>query len=360
MGTSGQEISFSMQQLMPASSISAAPSDTALCDKEALARKAEELTTPEFIETRILPLIHLNPNGRGVNYNSTIIQNSGTGRLTLRYNFGPEHVLFGKLYSDSLGPRCYEVNCALWEAGFNATGYYRVPEPVGFLADHNLLLMSSVSGIPLGGVFDGHAAVDLVAGSREAARWLAALHRSSLKTGKPDTDWDSLKLFRMASRLIKAVAACPEKLDTVRELLDMLERRIAELPSDQRFVFTHGRYHHDHVFVDANATTVIDLDRCRPSDPAKDAAEFVRVLRLTAFKEGFDMGVAGEATTAFLSTYLAEFPDAATSLSCYWAVFVFHSLLGGLKKSNAKGKRSWEELMDFYMSEIKRALDFGR
>jgi hypothetical protein len=329
-------------------------------DTESLAKKAVEFTTSDFIETRILPLIHATSNGRGSTCHSAIVQNTGTGRLTLRYDFGNENVFFAKLYCDDLGPRCHEVNSALWNAGFNTSGRYRVPQPVGFLTDHNLLLMRCVPGTPLGAAFTGHAELDLVAGSREAAKWLAALHRCSLKTGMPDSDWDSLKLFRMASRLIKATAARPEKLDTISGLMGMLKKRIAELPANRRFVFTHGRYHHDHVFLSAGATAVIDLDRCRPSDPAKDAAEFVRVLRLTAFKKAFNMGYVEEATTAFLGAYLAEIPEAAASLGCYWATFVFHSLLGGLKKDRAKGIRSWEELMQFYVSEMLRALDFAQ
>ncbi len=342
MGTIGQEISV------------------ASSSSELLACKAAEFATREFIETRILPLIHVEPNGNGANYCWQIVQNTGTGRLTLRYDLGSDNVLFAKLYSDGLGPRCHEINCALWEAGFNATGQYRVPQPVGFLGDHNLLLMRCVPGTPLGAAFNGHASVDLIAGSRKAANWLAALHRSSLETGTPDSDWDSLKLFRLAGRLIKAVAARPESLERVRELMDLLEKRIAEIPASRRFVFSHGRYHHDHVFVSPDVIAVIDLDRCCPSDPAKDAAEFIRVLRLTAFKKGFDMNRVEEATTAFLSAYLAEVPEAAVSLGCYWAAFVFHSLLGGLKKSDPKGKRSWDELMEFYVSEMMRALNFAR
>jgi Phosphotransferase enzyme family len=328
--------------------------------KEALAQKAADFMTPEFIATRIIPAIHFKSNNGDTKCRSQIVQNTGTGRLTLRYDFGSENVFFAKLYIDDLGPRCHEITCALWTEGFNAAAPYRVPEPIGFLADCNLLLMRCVPGTPLSSVFDGNASVDLIAGSRQAARWLASLHRSTLKTGAPDADWESLKLFRMAGRLVKAAAAAPEKLDMLRELLNRLEQRIAELPNTRQFVFTHGRYHHDHVFLSGDVTAVIDLDRCRPSDPAKDAAEFIRVLRLTAFKKGFDMNVAENAMTIFLATYLAEVPEAAASLGCYWGAFVFHSLLGGLKKGCAKGKRSWEELMIFYVGEINRALDFAR
>jgi hypothetical protein len=355
MGTAGQEHLSSMQPPIAASSMSD-PSSA----KQALALKAKELTTVEFIESRICPLLEPVFGGSASDCDAKIIQNTGTGRLTLRYVFDPETVVFAKLYDDELGAHCYEVNRELWNNGFNQSGRYRVPQPLGFLPDHVLLLMRAVRGTPLGAAFDGDSSVDLVSGSYEAAEWLAALHLSTLRVGTPDSDWDSLKLFRMVGRVIKGVAGRPEKLDMVRELMEMLELRLTKLTADRYSVFTHGRYHHDHVFLSPEATSVIDLDRCRPSDTAKDAAEFVRVLRLTAFKEGFDMKIAERATSAFLTAYLAKVPRAADSIGCYWATFIFHSLLGGLKKSRNKGKKSWDQLEEFYVREIKRALEFGR
>jgi hypothetical protein len=331
-----------------------------LSAKELLLRKAAELTTPGFIERRIIPLVRETLNGQGSDCHVEVIQNTGTGRLTIRYDFGSENVFIAKLYTDELGRHCYLVNRALWDAGFNRTSRYRVPEPVGFLPDCNLLVMRRVPGQPLADALRGDASVDLVAASRQAAEWLTVLHCSPLRLGAAEPDWDSMKLFRMAIRLVKAPAAHPENLDLVRDLLHLLEDRITKLPRNRPLVFTHGRYHHDHVFVSADATSVIDLDRCRPSDPAKDAAEFIRVLRLTAFKQGFDMLHADRATRAFLDTYWAGVPHAASSLGCYWATFVFHSLLGGLKKGRSKGSKSWEELLAFYVSEMKRALDLDR
>lgn len=362
MGTAGQEHLSSVQPPIAESPNSVSPSDS-LSDssraKQALALKAMELTAVEFIESQICPLLGPGFNGSASDCNAKIIQNTGTGRLTLRYVFDPDNMVFAKLYDDELGAHCYEVNRELWKAGFNESGRFRVPQPLGFLAGHNLLLMRAVSGTPLGAAFDGDSSIDLVSGSSEAAEWLAALHLSTLRVGAPDTDWDSLKLFRMASRVIKAVAARPEKLDMVRELMDMLEQRVTRLAANRCSVFTHGRYHHDHVFLTREATSVIDLDRCRPSDPAKDAAEFIRVLRLTAFKEGFDMERAERATSAFLTAYLAKVPRASDSLGCYWATYVFHSLLGGLKKSRNKAEKSWDQLEEFYVREMTRALDMG-
>lgn len=354
-GTASQEHLPSAQLPIAVSTIPA-PSGS----KQALTLKAEELTTVEFIGARICPLLEPGFMVSASDCETKIVRNTGTGRLTIRYVFDPEVVVFAKLYDDNLGIHCYEVNQALWKHGFNKSGRYRVPQPLGFFADHALLLMLGVQGTPLGAAFDGDSSVDLVSGSREAAEWLAALHLSTLRVGSPDLDLDSLKQYCMADRVIKTIAGRPDKMDLVRELMEMLEHRAAKLTADRCSVLTHGRYHHDHVFLMPEATSVIDLDRCRPSDPAKDVAEFIRMLRLTAFKEGFAMERAELAISAFLSSYLAILPQTADSLGCYWATFVFHSLIRGLKQSRNNSNKSWEQIEDFHEQEIKRALDFGR
>jgi aminoglycoside phosphotransferase (APT) family kinase protein len=163
----------------------------------------------------------------------------------------------------------------------------------------------------------------------------------------------------MCARLLKAAAAKPEHLDTMRDLLDAVEERILGLHHHRRLVPTHGRYHSDHVLIGPQATSVIDLDRVGWSDPGKDIAEFVRVLRSTAFKNGDDMTRIDQATFAFLEEYLGQRPEAVKTLGGYWASFSLHSYLGALKKSRDKTRRTWQELLDFYCNEIHYALRYG-
>ena len=327
--------------------------------KRALTLKVKELTTVEFIGCRICPFLGPGFRGSASDCGTNVVRNNGTGRLTIRYVFDPEVVVFAKLYDDNLGIHSYEVNQALWENGFNKARRYRVPQPLGFLTDHALLLMLGVQGTPLGAAFDGDSSVDLVSGSHEAAEWLTTLHLSKLRVGSPERDLESLKRCWTADLVNKAVAVRPGKRDMVRELMEMLEQRVARLRTESSLVFTHGRYHHDHVFLSPEATSVIDLDRCRPSNPAKDAAEFVRVMRLTAFRSGLAMDRAELATSRFLSCYLTRLPHAAESLGLYLAAFVFHSLLRGLKQRSNTNNKSWEQLEDFHVREIQRALSIG-
>ena len=327
--------------------------------QRALVRRAEELTTLEFVGCRICPLLGREFMDSASDCRTTIVRNNGTGRLTIRYVFAPEVVVFAKLYDDSLGAHSYEANQALWKYGFNKTGRYRVPQPLGFLADHDLLLMRGVQGTPLGAALHGDSSDDLVSGSQEAAQWLAALHLSTLRVGSPEQVLTSLKRCWEPDLVMKAVTVQPDKADMVRDLVALVERRTTELPGDRCLVFTHGRYHHDHIFVSTEVTSVIDLDRCRPADPAKDVAEFIRLMRLTAFSNGLAMANVELATSKFLSIYLARLPHATESLGCHLAAFTLHSLLRGLKQRSNRDNKSWEQLEDFHVSEIQRALSIG-
>ncbi|PYV02996.1 MAG: hypothetical protein DMG10_12730 [Acidobacteria bacterium] len=151
---------------------------------------------------------------------------------------------------------------------------------------------------------------------------------------------------------MKAAAARPSERVLLLDLMHMLKERFAALPEGRLVVQTHGRFHHDHVFLSPEAVTVIDLDRSRPADPAKDVAEFVRVLRLAAFRAGVDEALTGEVTEAFLAEYLGLVPAAAAGLPHYWLSFLVLSYLGHLRKAAPGGASA--ALRAFHEREIRR------
>ena len=282
---------------------------------------------------------------------ATLVQDAGTGRVTTRYEFDAATVVFAKRYTDDLGAHSYRVQRAFWECGFGRDSRFRVPKPMAFLPEKNLFLMRECPGAPLAALL-GKGSCEWKAGIREAARWLAAFHRSPLRVGDPEPEWDSLKTFRLANRLVKAAAARPSERVLLLDLMHMLKERFAALPEGRPVVQTHGRFHHDHVFLSPEAVTVIDLDRSRPADPAKDVAEFVRVLRLAAFRAGVDEALTGEVTEAFLAEYLGLVPAAAAGLPHYWLSFLVLSYLGHLRKATPGGASA--ALRAFHEREIRR------
>jgi aminoglycoside phosphotransferase (APT) family kinase protein len=155
--------------------------------------------------------------------------------------------------------------------------------------------------------------------------------------------------------LIKAAATRPEERAALLDFMHALKARIKEFPANGPVAQTHGRYHHEHVFINGDQVAVIDLDRSRPTNPAKDVAEFIRVLRMSAFRSHPDLKLADKATRAFLDEYLAQVPEAAASLSYYWSAFLWLSLFGFMKKVGPEDPRR-ANLMNFHLQEMEKAM----
>jgi hypothetical protein len=327
--------------------------------KEELGRWANSFAESDFIGQFVHPSLgeKRSSSEEALLCDTTVVQNTGTGRLTLRYDFNSGETVYAKLYTDKLGAHSYKVLKALWDNGFDDDSHFRVPEPLAFLPDHNLVLMRGVPGIPLVKALNGDGEMDLNEGCRKAARWLAMFHRSSIRVGDPEPDWDSLKVFRLSVRLVKAAAARSNQSLALLDFMHSLKALLKDLPPKRLITQTHGRYHHEHVFINGDDVAVIDLDRCQPTDPAKDVAEFLRVLRMSAFRLHHDMSRANEATQAFLDEYFRYLPEVAASLPFYWSAFLSLSLFGMLKKLGPDDPR-WATMLDFHLQEMDRAREY--
>src|SRR5687768_16030634 len=193
--------------------------------KEELGFRAFEITRPGFIERVVYPIAcaplartKLSPDCQ-----TSIVQDRGTGRITVSYCFGDEILVFGKLYSDELGPHSFQVLKGLWEEGLGEGSPYQVTKPLSYMPEYNLLLMSAAAGIPLMSLI-GQDSPEFLAYIRQAARWLVRLHRAPLRVGRAESLWDSLKLFRVVRRLTKAAARVPHERKRLIEMVDALCR----------------------------------------------------------------------------------------------------------------------------------------
>ncbi len=281
----------------------------------------------------------------------TVIANPGPGRLILRYDFGPRGVIYAKLYPDDLAIHGYGALKALWEAGLNSTSHHRVPEPLAIVPEDRLVIQRGVTGDALASAMHGNTAIDLIEGSREAARWLAELHHSDVRFGKTESIWEAFQIFRLMDKLVKAAAAHPDDREMLCEASRLLKERFQNLPAARPIVQTHGRFRHEHVFISADAVSVIDLDQSRPSDPARDVAEFLHALRWEAFKIGFDLKRAEAASTAFIEEYVSRVPDAAPAIPACWSAFTFVTLLRYAKRTHTPADERQKQI-EFLMGEL--------
>jgi hypothetical protein len=154
---------------------------------------------------------------------------------------------------------------------------------------------------------------------------------------------------------MKAAGAAPDQRKRLIGMVDALCERARKGPEQGPVVQTHGRYHYEHVFLDEETVTVIDFDRSRPSDPARDLAEFVSMLRLRTFKLLGSTTTADAPTRLFLHEYAARLPGHVVNLAVHWGACLLLNMCRYVKK-HEPGNEAFVRMMEFYATEFDAVL----
>lgn len=323
----------------------------------------DEITSPEFIDQVVRPLAYQGYNARGdpTTCKTWLVQGRPTGRVTVGYLFEDGISVFGKLYPDELGNDSIDALKALWKGGFGGNEPYQVSQPLAYVSEHKLLLTKSAEGTQLTHLIDRNDP-ELLDATRQAARWLVRLHRNPLRFGQPESWWESLRLFKLLRRLAQTAATIPQEKELLGEMVDMVDSLSNEGEKGSckmKYVQTHGRYHHEHIFIDRSTTTLIDLDGSHPSDPSKDLAEFLTLFRFRVFKKTGSTALADPATLAFLDEYLSHLPGNEENLAVFWGTAVLASMFRHAKRYPKKypsDPESFERLKQYYKEEFESAI----
>jgi hypothetical protein len=319
--------------------------------KAELGRRVAAASETEFLEARFRPLVEVanggpsgNGNGHQADWGVRVIQLDSTGAATVEVRRNGGRAVFAKFFPPGTEGRAIHDKLVRLrdEGGFGPGAAYQVVEPLAWMGDLDLLVCAEALGPSVADVLGGDDPAARLAAVREAATWLGRLHSTPLRIGKPHSMLVSTEILSLTRRLAKVAASQPERVPPALRMIEQLEA-LALDTVDGLAVQSHGQYRPIHVFLgdetgDDRATTVIDLDRSRPSDPARDTAEFLHRLRRQLTGDGRRSEEVEAATDAFLDAYRAAVPDAAAwlaNLRFHWARFVFHSMNRKLKKGDS-------------------------
>jgi hypothetical protein len=237
----------------------------------------------------------------------------------------------------------FDVLRVLWERGFGKGGPFRVPEPLGCFPDPGVLVMRAAAGDRLSTLAKRPRRWE--EGLEAAGRWLARLHTLPTALG-PREDLREAKR-RLAERAAVARARHPELEALVDRFVAELKQRAAAVAGPR--TQTHGRYHARHVFVAADAVTVIDLDRLALGDPAKDLGEFLHRLRAQSRRARLGDEDASRAEHAFVDGYVTDGGVIPDGLVYFWS----YSILSTLLRVVELNPRKWQRRVEFYRAEFE-------
>jgi hypothetical protein len=257
--------------------------------------------------------------------------------------------VFAKLYpDDAAGRAVYRIHEELWRNGFGAGSLNRVPEPLGYLDESSVLVARAAVGECLGVTLRRDWS-EFEEGVARSARWLAALHTSSLSVGPREEMADGA--LRLARRMEMAVARVPELEELFRNALTELASRYDTAAGASIVVQTHGRYHGAHVFIGPESVTAIDLDRAASAAPAKDVGEFVASLNSIKTLGLVDDRKIDDTSRLFLAEYIGHGPGVPYELSYYWSYCIVWALVRQAFKNRPERHR-WRERLDFLRGEL--------
>ncbi len=195
--------------------------------------------------------------------------------------------LIAKSFSEPHRARLLSAHLQALSDGPFAVGRFRVPQLLAFVPEENLVVYRACTGTPLTEL-DDRRALD---GVRDAARWLATLHTSSVPM--PRT-FDASQEVASTHDWAAAVGRySPELLEPADRIASLWASSGPDSPSEER-VPIHKDFHAGHLLI-GDQVWVIDLDEARFGDRAFDLAHFCAYLEFDG-----DRGIRQE---TFLSEY---------------------------------------------------------
>src|SRR5918912_928615 len=148
----------------------------------------------------------------------------------------------------------------LWKKGFDGRlDGLKISEPLIYLDDLNLSLTSKVDGVELGNLVDHTSLEYLSCYIRQAARWLAKIHRTKLNSAVvypiKQEEQEANYWIQCLSQLYPAFK---EKILYIVSSILEVERSL----SSTHYVLIHGDFHPMNIFVNgALSMTAIDLEQ---------------------------------------------------------------------------------------------------
>lgn len=228
-------------------------------------------------------------------------------RIVIEAEAGRERascVVFAKAYRDDEGRLAHERLQAFYEACRCRAERFSPVRPLGWAPSLRVLVLAEAPGRSLESLLLAGERDPVLKAFESTAVALADLHRSPLPGGQRQ---GSAEMLEQAARALRFIAlAVPGLQRKVHDVLDALSRQLVDVAPAP----THFDIKPEHVFVDGEHVTFIDLDSLAEGDPMFDPAMLVARLRVLPALLPVPAVLVECAITRFLDCYQGAVPQA--------------------------------------------------
>ena len=214
-----------------------------------------------------------------------------------------ERRFYAKVYPDEdTGERTYQGLRALWnEVSPDGEGF-TVARPIAYLGSLRTLLQEEASGTSLQDILLQDNGTTLA--MRQAASALAALHLGNAATPQHRPLEDEVAALERSGRLLRW--ACPRLATEVDAIVGAVAAGLEEAPSAP----THGDLKADHILLDGDRLTLLDLEWFADTDPLLDSASILAELASMPLRSAVPPHRSETAALVFADEYFSRVPRA--------------------------------------------------
>jgi len=249
-----------------------------------------------------------------------------------------------KTYRDDLGESVYRSLLALRRAADEGKPF-PVVEPAAYVEDCQALVLEEAPGVSFEEVLmRGRGVVDA---ARQVARTVAAFNTAELPTERQHTPADQAFALRRAAGII--AWALPRLTAEVNDLAEAVATRLEEVPPQP----VHRDLKTDHIFLDGEHVTFVDLDSFAGADPVLDPAYFLARLFAVPYVIPVQHRRSRAAAAAFAEEYFMHVPASwRDRLALHYAGALLEAAPGIFRRQEP----GWSEKMPILLREAGDSL----
>jgi hypothetical protein len=281
-----------------------------------------------------------------------VAETRATLRLTVRAQDAvtgrtEEKRFYAKVYrNERKGERTYQALRELWDSASAGGLGLTVGRPIAYLSGLRTLVQEEAPGTPLEDIlFHENEAIPEV---RKVARALASLHLAS--------GWDTARCHHPGDEVTKLQRkgeilrwACPHLGPEIEKVVGAVAAGLKEAP----LVLTHGDLKPEHILLDGDRLTLLDLDAFARADPILDVAKILAELVFMPLRSSLPPDHARAVARTFVGEYFARVPETwRTRLSLHYAGAVLKVAVGFFRRQEP----SWSDKIETLLKEAEDSL----
>ena len=250
---------------------------------------------------------------------------------------------YAKVYRGEEGARTYQVLQALWRKAEAGGASFTVGKPIAYLPGLHVLLQEEAPGTALGELILQDRSMPSAA--RRSAQALANFNQDGVATTQRHSREDEISELKWVEDIL--LWACPHLATEVDRIINGVVAGLEEVPSGP----THRDLKPDHILLDGDCPTLLDLDSFAEADPVLDPATLLAHLCSMPLRFPVTHARARMAARVFAEEYFAHVPRAWRSrLPLHYAGASLKAAVGFFRRQEPR----WPEKI---AAQVKEAGD---